>query len=345
MNKSRKILAIVLSVLMLANAASVGMVVSAEESGAQTGLRWFPVPEERQNDDVWEVECWAEGCLCQRFTETAEVNGYTNFLDTEYTAEGGLTLSRNDTTITIDGADYTNWYWPRIRTISLETSPEYDLKNADTLYFDLTAHGSTQWNISMSFNGMVISLGKFMAEAAGATDMDAKNPDAPAGTYKGSLSLNEIIARVAADTSHLDNVNAKAIQNMKKCFVPQLQIYVVGDTASSLTIRELYVSTADDAAGNNCAFIDMGLMTGFGEEYYEMLEEEEDTSDEYEEPAEDEFESETDTEEAPESDTETIGTQATPGGTTLPENTGFLGWLRSLGGVFAWFADLLDSIF
>ncbi len=271
MKNIKALLAVVLSIVLFASLSSVGMIATAEEDGfAPTkieGARWFPCPQERLYDDVWEVECVKEGCLCQRFQETAEDTGNTNFLDTVYNEDGSLTLTRN-------GADGEEYYWPRIRTVSLETYPELDIKTSNTLYFDIVVEEGTQWNISLGINGMIISLGRYMAESCGATNLDPNSPDAASGTYKGSVNIQEAINKFASDPSHLDNVNAVALQNMKKTFLPQVQIYVVGGVNSSLTINELYISTPEDTAGEKCHYVDMGLVTGLGEEWYLMNEEE-----------------------------------------------------------------------
>ncbi len=245
----------------------LGMIESVE------GLRWFPVPEQRQNDDAWEAECVANGCLCQRFTETAEDTGNTNFLDTAYTAEGGLTLTRNNAKVILGDVDYTERYWPRVRTLSMETAPAFDLRTANTVYFDIEVQEGTEWNLSLSINGMNFGIGKFMA-AAGGADIDPmvkEIADAPAGRFKGSVNVTEILDKLAADPNQYDSVNAQALINMKKTFVPQVQIYCVGGIGASLTVHELYMSTPEDTAGENCTFVDMGLLTGIGEEYYDIL--------------------------------------------------------------------------
>ncbi len=273
MNMFKKVLAVVLSVLVIASFASIGMTASAEETTIN-GIRWFPVPENRQNDDAWEVECWAEGCLCQRFTETAESNGYTNFLDTEYTENGGLTISRNETEIIMNDQDYTANFWPRIRTISLETSPEFDMKTADTFYFDFVAHEGTSWNVLLSINGIGIKLSKAISDAAGVSGVANSDADGAPGAYKGSFSIQAAIEEISKESGTESGTNAVALKNMKKTFVPQLAIFCVGPTTASLTINEMFISTADDTTGANCSFVDMGLLTGYGDEWYELQEEE-----------------------------------------------------------------------
>ena len=313
--------ALALSVAVLASA--VCMTASAEilEDGSVEGVRWFPVPENRQNDEAWEVECIADGCLCQRFTDEAET-GNRSYLDTTYTAEGGLTLSRNDATIIMGDVDYTERYWPRIRTLSLETSPALDLKVADTLYFDVEVPEGSQWNISMAVNGIVISLARFMATECGIALPDG--PDAGPGHYKGSLNIQETIEAIAADPSHLDNTNAMAFKNMKKTFVPQLQIYCVGPQTASLTVNELFISTADDTAGEKCTFVDMGLLSGFGDEYYELdIEEDEPADDPADDPADEPAD-----DSAEESDTTTTTTPSVV--EPVAQATGLWGWLTGI---------------
>ncbi|MBE6763534.1 MAG: hypothetical protein E7553_04155 [Ruminococcaceae bacterium] len=311
----KKAFAVVLCIAMIACSAAV-MSVSAEEVGAPTGLRWFPVPAERQNDDAWEVECIANGCLCQRFTETAEDTGNTNFLLTEYTADGGLKLTRNpEATIILGETDYSQSnYWPRIRTLSLETSPEIDLATYNTLYFDVVVEEGTNWNLSVAFNGMNIGLGKTLAETCGNT-YDAGSLDAASGTYKGSINIMDTINAIAADTSHLDTVNAQALKNMKKFFVPQLQVYVVGGLDASLTINSLYLSTPDDATGENCGFVDMGLLSGLGDEYYEMMEDEGGNDEPVDDP---DVNQPAEPDEGPEGDTPAVGEEEDDTTTTAP---------------------------
>ncbi len=345
----QKVMAVVLTVAVIASFASVSMISASAEEAVLSGIRWFPVPENRQNDDAWEVECWAEGCLCQRYTETAETNGYSNFLDTEYTANGGLTISRNETEIIVNEQDYTANYWPRIRTISLETSPEFDMKTADTFYFDFVAHEGTSWNVLLSINGIGIKLSKVISDAAGVTGVANSDADGAAGTYKGSFNLQAAIEEISKESGTASGTNAVALKNMKKTFVPQLAIFCVGPTTASITINEMFISSASDATGANCSFVDMGLLTGYGDEWYELQEEEEaPAEDEEDVPAvdeeepsfEDDFEDATTTE----ANDETDSTTKAPVAAEKAEG-GFIGWLRGMGGLFAWIADLLDSIF
>jgi len=313
--------ALLLSVAVLVSAGAMTASAEIREDGSVEAVRWFPVPENRQNDEAWEVECIADGCLCQRFTDEAET-GNRNYLDTEYTAEGGLTISRNDATIIMGDVDYTERFWPRIRTISLETSPELDLKVADTMYFDVEVPEGSQWNISIAVNGIVISLARFMAKECGIALPEG--PDAGPGHYKGSLNIQSVIEMIAADSSNLDHTNAIAFKNMKKTFVPQLQIYCVGPQTASLTINELFISTADDTTGEKCTFVDMGLLSGFGEEYYELDAEEEPEDDPAEDPTE-----------QPEDDPDEATTTTTNAPVAEEKvSFNFFGWLFNL--LFGW---------
>ena len=274
MNMMKKVFAVVLCVLMLASFTTVSF-VSAEEVAAPAGVRWFPCPEERQNDDAWEVECVKDGCLCQRFTETAEDTGNANFLDTVYTENGGLTITRN-------GNDQTEGnYWPRIRTISLETSPELDLKTADTFYFDFTVAEGTQWNIMITINGINVKLSKVISDAAGVSGVANSDADGVAGTYKGSFNLWTALEEIKAESGTESGPNAMALINMKKTYVPQIAVFCVGPVGATMTINEMFISTAADTTGANCSYVDMGLLSGLGNEYYELIEEDgegEDTS-------------------------------------------------------------------
>ncbi len=285
MNMIKKVFAVVLCVAMLFSLTAVSTLVSAEEAAVTSveGIRWFPVPTERQNDDAWEVECVKEGCLCQRFTETAEDTGNANFLDTVYTDKGGLTITRN-------GNDATEGnYWPRIRTISLETSPELDLKTANTFYFDFEVAEGTQWNVMLSINGINIKLSKVISDAAGVSGVANSDADGVAGTYKGSFNIQDAIEELSKEAGTESATNAVALKNMKKTFVPQIAVFCVGAVGANLTLNEMFISTADDTAGEKTTFVDMGLLSGYGDEYYEVMEGEEgdEPAADGDEPAED----------------------------------------------------------
>ncbi len=263
----KKILVALLCVATLMSVACAHTVVSAADIKEPAGIRWFPVPENRRNDDVWEVECEKLGCLCQGFDESVEDTGKANFLDTVYGKDGSLTITRN-------GNDKTNGiYWPRIRTISLETAPAFDLKTADTFYFDFTAHKGTTWNIMLSVNGMNVKFSKIISDAAGVTGVANSDADGGAGTYKGSFNIQDALNELAAESGTESSINAQALKTMKKTFVPQLAVFCVGEVGASITLNELYISTDDDPAGDNCTFVDMGLLTGLGDDYYDIYDE------------------------------------------------------------------------
>lgn len=268
MKMFKKVFAVVLCVALFATLAVSGMAVSAEEITKVDGVRWFPCPVERQNDDAWEVECVKDGCLCQRFTETAEDTGNSNFLDTVYGEDGSLTITRN-------GNDQTEGnYWPRIRTISLETSPELDLTVANTLYFNFDVAEGTQWNFMLSVNGINVKLSKAISDAAGFAGVANSDADGVSGHFEGKIDLQAAFEEISKEVGTESAVNAMAIMNMGKTFIPQVAVFCVGPVGASLTLNELFISTADDATGANCRFVDMGVLTGLGDEYYDLEEEE-----------------------------------------------------------------------
>ncbi len=265
MKMFKKVLSVVLCVALFATLAVSGMAVSAEEITKVDGIRWFPVPAERQNDDAWEVECVKDGCLCQRFTETAEDTGNSNFLDTVWGANGELTITRNGNDAT-DGN-----YWPRIRTISLETSPELDLTVANTLYFNFDVAEGTQWNLMLSVNGINVKLSKAISDAAGQTGTVANSDaDGVSGHFEGKVDLQAAFEEISKEVGTESAVNAMAIMNMGKTFVPQIGVFCVGAVGANLTLNELFISTPDDTTGANCRLVDMGLLTGLGDEYYDI---------------------------------------------------------------------------
>ncbi len=275
MKMFKKVLSVVLCVALFATLAVSGMAVSAEEITKVDGVRWFPVPAERQNDDAWEVECVKDGCLCQRFTETAEDTGNSNFLDTVWGANGELTITRNGNDAT-DGN-----YWPRIRTISLETAPELDLTVANTLHFNFDVAEGTQWNLMLSVNGINVKLSKAISDAAGMTGTVANSDaDGLAGHFEGKVDLQAAFEEISKESGTESSVNATAIMNMGKTFVPQIAVFCVGAVGANLTLNELFISTADDTTGANCRLVDLGLLTGVGDEIYDLEGEEPVTDDE-----------------------------------------------------------------
>ena len=59
-------------------------------------VQWLPCREGYENDDLWEVQCTHEEdgtTLAQRFTESAEDTGNTNYLDTVYNADNNPSVS------------------------------------------------------------------------------------------------------------------------------------------------------------------------------------------------------------------------------------------------------------
>lgn len=265
MKMFKKVFAVVLCLAMLAGLSMTGTAVMADEAKTVVeGVRWFPCEPGRENDDLWEAECVQEGCGCQRFDDDPEETGNSNFVDTTYGEDGSLTIVRN-------GNDGQEFYWPRIRTIMSELYPELDITVADTLYFDIEATNA-QWNVYLNWNGLNIKLGKEMAVACGmGGDLADSDADAPAGTYKGSINIQDALSTIAAEGSTESAVNATAVKNLKKTFVPQVNIFYVGGTDGSVKINSLYISTADDAEGAKCEYLDMGTL--YGDEYYELAEE------------------------------------------------------------------------
>lgn len=270
MKMFKKVFAVVVCIAMLASTSMMSMAVSAEDAKTVVdGIRWFPCEEGRENDEIWEVECVKEGCLCQRFTDVPEETGNTNFLDTTYGEDGSLTITHN-------GVSGTDLYWPRIRTLSLEGYPELDITTANTLYFDFVAHENTSWNILLNFNGMSIKLSKVIADACGVSGVANSDADGAAGTYVGSVNLQDAIAEIAAESGTESSTFAAAIQNMSKTFVPQVSIFCVGVEGASITMNSLFISSADDTEGANCDYLDMGLI--YGDEYYELAAGDDDAS-------------------------------------------------------------------
>lgn len=258
MKMFKKVFAVIMCVAMIASCMT--MAASADEAKTVVdGIRWFPCEAGRENDDIWEVECVKEGCGCQRFTDVAEETGNSNFLDTVYGENGSLTITRN-------GNDATEGnYWPRIRTLMLEAYPELDLTVANTLYFDFVVAEGTQWNLMLGINGMAVKLSKAISEACGMTGVETSDHDGPSGTFKGSINLQDALTALSSESTE-SGTYAKAIQNMSKTFVPQLQIFCVGPVGASITINELFISTAEDTTGANCDYLDMGLV--YGDEIY-----------------------------------------------------------------------------
>lgn len=281
----KKVLCALLCVCLLASLGTVA-VMADEAKTVVDGARWFPVEAGRENDILWEAEAGPD--LFQPFYENADTTGATNYLDTVYGEDGSLTITRNG----VD--DKGDWFWPSVRTLYLESYPEMDITVANTLYFNLEA--THDWNIYVCINGMNIKMGKSIAEACGVTSVATTDNDAPAGTYQGSLNLQDAFnAIVASEPDSSVGQFAKAILSMKKTFVPQIMLYVVGPVQASLTVKEFFISTAEDTTGANCEFVDMGMI--MGDDYYETQDEpaDEPTDEPADEPAEDETDATTTT--------------------------------------------------
>ncbi len=263
----KKIFAVVMCIALIASISTMSASVFADEAKTEVnGIRWFPCEAGRENDDLWEAECLIDGCGCQRFDENSEETGYKNFLDTTYNEDGSLTLKRNG------NDEQGDLYWPRVRTLMLDNYPSMDWTVANTLYYEIEAVDCS-FNLMLGINGLNIKLAKNIADAAGVAGLANSDADAPAGTYKGSINLTDALTAIAAEGSTESATGAMAIQNMgANTFIPQVSIFYVGGTTGTLTIKNLYISTADDVDGANCDYADMGLI--FGDEIYDIDDEE-----------------------------------------------------------------------
>ncbi len=223
--------------------------VDVEIPDTLNAVQWFPCREGYEQDDLWEVQSFHDEdgtTLAQRFTETAEDTGYTNYLDTTRHTDGSLTVIRN-------GADgETGVYTPYVRTLLFENVPYWNMDRGNTLHFDFEA--TAGWSISLSFAlEHTIVLDEAIAQACGAELSDGVGA---AGRYKGSLNLSETLCAMAAQ-----NEAASAVLAMENIPVPQLTIHCIGDVGSALTMRKWLISTPDDSEGEYCFFVCMTLMT------------------------------------------------------------------------------------
>lgn len=215
-------------------------------------VQWFPCREGFENDDLWEVQCFHDGdtTLAQRFTETAEDTGNTNYLDTVYNADGSLTVTRN-------GADgEAGIYTPYVRTLLFEHVPYWNADIGNTLHFDFEA--TAGWSITLSFaTQYTIVLDGTIAQACG---VELTNGVGAAGRYTGTLNMPETL-RAIAQTNNACSEAASAVLTMEQIPVPQLTIYCVGDVGSSVTMHKWLISSPEDPQGENCYFACMALMT------------------------------------------------------------------------------------
>ena len=213
-------------------------------------VQWFPCREGYEDDDLWEAQCTLEqdgATLAQRFTESAEDTGYTNFLDTARNVDGSLTVTRNGA----DGVE--GVYAPYVRTLLVESVPSWSMDGGNTLHFDFEA--TDGWSIVLNFAlEHTIILDKAIAQACGAELVDGVGA---AGRYTGSLNLDEALRAMASQ-----NDAAAAVLAMGEIPVPQLTIHCIGEVGSALTMRKWLVSTPEDSEGAYCYFACMGLMTG-----------------------------------------------------------------------------------
>ncbi len=252
----KKLVTLIMSVVLLVSFASVGATVSAEPMTAVEGVRWFPCEPGRENDELWEVECEQYSCLCQPVYYDESDIGYASFLDTVYDENGALTITRN-------GNDGNEYYWPRIRTLSLgEYYPVMDLHTANTLYFDFIAREDTQWNMLLEISGYTVKLSQVIAEACGVYSVANSDADGPTGHFAGTLNLQDALAIIAAENGTESAANARALLNLDTMYVPQVQVFCIGPVGASITLNELFISTAEDVTGDSCEYADLGMILG-----------------------------------------------------------------------------------
>ncbi len=264
----KKIISFAVSVILLLTAV-MPFAVTAEEAKTEVdGIKWFPCEPGREDDPVWEVEYDRNyDLLFQSFNDGFAGTGMPGFLDTEYSSDGSLTITRN-------GNDGDEFYWPRIRTVMLDDYPEMDWSVANTLHFDIYASPGTAWNLYLSVNGVIIKLGREIAKATGNSTVtygggENSDNDAGSGRFIGSINIQDALETIANTSGDPNAPSAMAIGYMKTTYIPQLQIFCVGDVGASVTIRKLHMSTASDTSGAQCDYLDMGLI--FGDEYYDSV--------------------------------------------------------------------------
>ncbi len=269
MKTFKRVFAILMSAVLLVAFSAAGLTVSAAEDPTESvdGIRWFPANMERNNgfDDIWEVETADQngGVPFQRFNEAdSNPDALETELSTEYDENGALTITR-----TGKNPDQANndLYWPRIRTIGVETSPSIDLTKANTLYYDFTA--TENWNIDLMFmGGMELKLAKAITEANGGS-VENTDGDGPAGTYQGSINLIDTMTAIA-DATDPHSTEASSILNMAStAMVPQIIFFVVGSVGASCTINSLYIAPEGTDDPTSVPLMDMGLV--YGDSVYE----------------------------------------------------------------------------
>ncbi|MBQ4617298.1 MAG: hypothetical protein IJB27_02860 [Clostridia bacterium] len=220
------------------------------------GVKWFPIPEKKQYDDAWEVQCVKGSNGFQRYDDDLQETGYRNFLDTEYGENGSLTLTRN-------GNDETEGvYGSSIRTLWFDEGVELDIKTADTLYFDFDVQEGTQWRVTLRFEDVLVNLTKVIADAAGCNTVTDSDGDGPSGHFSGTVNLQTALRNIAAEMGTESAQAAAVVLNKEKTYVPGLQIACIGEVGASLTLNRMHISTADDTSGDRCRFVDFNLLLG-----------------------------------------------------------------------------------
>ena len=232
------------------------LAVADEIDSVDNGVCWFPARMDINNgyDDIWEVVCGEN--MFQRFNE-AETNedAADAWLDTTYDANGALTITRNGK----DGKEGT--FWPKVRTLYLESMPSVDFQKTPLFYYDFTA--TENWAIDLIFNGSLeLRLTKAICEAEGTATLASTADDGVAGTYRGSIDLNAAIAAIASDPADPFCTQMQALQSMKKIFLPQMNLFVVGNVGASMTVNKLYIASEADPEGAQCAYVALDLIYG-----------------------------------------------------------------------------------
>lgn len=212
-------------------------------------VQWLPCREGYERDDLWEVQCihFEDGTtFAQRFDETAEDTGNTNYLDTVRNDDGSLTILRNGA----DGEE--GVYAPYIRTLFFDNMPFWNMDVGNTLHFDFEA--TDGWSISLSFgNEHTVVLDEAIAKAC---EMTPEDGVVASGRYTGTLNLSETLRTMATH-----NEAAAAVLAMENIPVPHITIYCIGEVESALTMYKWLISTPEDSEGDYCYFACMDVMT------------------------------------------------------------------------------------
>ncbi len=215
------------------------------------GIRWSPCQAGKENDEIWEVQSGKDPMVFQNFENGTD---HQNYLNTAYDENGALILTRS-------GADGEEVYAPCVRTVAT-VMPKMDWHTADTLYFNVDALYCS-WNLYFSISNTTVKLGHALAETTGNLVDDGGNSDddAPAGGYVGSINIIDTLNAIAKENTDSADA-AKAILEMSTTVVPQITIVYNGTTDGSLTIKDLFMSTAADTEGTACDFLTMDFING-----------------------------------------------------------------------------------